>query len=75
MFNSNGIKHFFMELSTLLAVVFVNALRYECFDDDFEFELYDYDDTNKQIIKVKYTGYYVIVDNGYLRWSVTIPPY
>ena len=53
---------------------FVNSLQDGCFDDDFGFELYDYDDTNKQIIKVKYTGCYVIVDNGYLRWSVTIPP-
>ena len=45
---------------------FVNALRDGCFDDDFHFELYDYDNTNKQIIKVKYTGCYVNVDNGYL---------
>ena len=44
------------------------------FDNDFEFELYDYDESNNQIIKVKYTGFYVIVDNRYLRWSVTVPP-
>ena len=53
---------------------FVTALRDGCFDDDFEFELYDYDGTNDKIIKVKYTGCYVIVDNGYLSWSVTVPP-
>ena len=53
---------------------FVTALQDGCFDDDFEFELYDYDGTNDKIIKVKYTGCYVIVDNGYLSWSVTVPP-
>ena len=53
---------------------FVNSLKEGCFDDDFEFELYDYDQSNKKVIKVKYTGCYVIVDNGYLKWSVTVPP-
>ena len=27
-----------------------------------------------EIIEVKYKGCYVIVDNGYLNWSVTVPP-
>ena len=53
---------------------FVNLLKDGSFDNLFDFELYDYDQTNNQIIKVKYTGCYVIVDNGYLRWSVTVPP-
>ena len=27
-----------------------------------------------EIIEVKYRGCYLIVDNGYLSWSVTVPP-
>jgi hypothetical protein len=42
--------------------------------DDFEFDLYDYD-TNGNIIKVKYKGPWLIVDNGYHNWSTTIPPF
>ena len=45
-----------------------------CFDGDFTFELYDYDEETNEVIKVAYTGCYVIVDNGYLKWSVTVPP-
>lgn len=52
---------------------FVQGLKNGIYNDKFEFELYDFD-TDDQIIKVKYRGCYVIVDNGYLRWSVTVPP-
>ena len=38
-----------------------------------EFKLHDFNEDNKVIV-VKYCGCYVIVDNGYLRWSVTVPP-
>ena len=52
---------------------FVNKLKKGYFDNEFEFELYDYD-KNEQEIKVKYKGCYLIVDNGYHRWSITVPP-
>ena len=38
---------------------------------DVEFELYERD-VNGHIITVKYQGGYVIVDNGYLQWLVTV---
>ncbi len=40
--------------------------------EDLEFELLAY---NKEgdVIAVKYNG--VFVDNGYLAWSCTVPPY
>ncbi|KAL7545726.1 hypothetical protein ACHAWF_014021 [Thalassiosira exigua] len=41
---------------------------------DVEFELYERD-ASGNVISVKYTGGYVIVDNGYLTWSVTVPPF
>jgi hypothetical protein len=28
-----------------------------------------------EVITVKYKGVYVIVDNGYLNWSCTVPPF
>ena len=41
---------------------------------DVEFELYERD-VNGHIITVKYQGGYVIVDNGHLQWSLTVPPF
>ena len=43
--------------------------------NDLLFELYDYaPGTTTTIIKVKYRGAWLLVDNGYLNWGVTIPP-
>ena len=39
-----------------------------------EFELLAYD-KNGIVITVVYRGVYFIVDNGYLAWSCTIPPF
>eukprot|EP00804_Cyclotella_cryptica_P005982 CCRYP_000240-RA/>CCRYP_000240-RA protein AED:0.35 eAED:0.35 QI:0/-1/0/1/-1/1/1/0/141 len=41
---------------------------------DVEFKLLERR-SNGEIATVKYTGGYVIVDNGYLRWSATAPPF
>jgi hypothetical protein len=42
---------------------------------DFTFELYDYNSSGGEVIKVKYRGpCWVLVDNGYHRWSTSIPP-
>ena len=51
----------------------MQALRKGEHNDEFTFELYDYDDDGN-VIYVPYEGCYVIFDNGYLKWSVTIPP-
>lgn len=40
---------------------------------DVEFELFE--DRNGEIVTVKYTGVWVIVDNGYLSWATTVPPF
>jgi DDE superfamily endonuclease len=42
---------------------------------DITFDLYYFDTNQRKIAKQKYHGVYVIVDNGYLSWSCTIPPY
>lgn len=39
----------------------------------FQFELMDYDEDGN-IVKIKHNGCYVIVDNGYLSWTITVPP-
>ena len=41
---------------------------------DFTFELYDYND-HGEVVRVEYRGPWILCDNGYLRWAVTIPPY
>jgi hypothetical protein len=41
---------------------------------DVEFELKERDSTG-EVRLVAYQGAYVIVDNGYLRWPVTVPPF
>ncbi len=41
---------------------------------DNDFELLDYDLLGN-MISVKYKGVYVIVDNGYLQCSCTVPPF
>ncbi|KAL3762008.1 hypothetical protein ACHAWU_002104 [Discostella pseudostelligera] len=40
---------------------------------DISFQLFEYND-NGDTTPVKYSGGYVIVDNGYHDWSVTVPP-
>jgi hypothetical protein len=52
---------------------FLTAVRAGSILADNEFELLSY---NKEgnVISVRYNGVYVIVDNGYLSWSCTVPP-
>ena len=40
---------------------------------DFEFKLFERD-ANDKIIEVTYEGVWLMVDNGYLAWSCTVPP-
>lgn len=40
---------------------------------DLPFELYDYDNDGN-IIKKQYRGAWLLTDNGYLAWPVTMPP-
>jgi len=42
--------------------------------DDVSFELFAHDRKGR-LIKLRFSGAYVIVDNGYLDWSCTIPPF
>ena len=41
---------------------------------DHVFELYEYA-SNGNVVAVKYRGAWLLSDNGYLRWSTTIPPF
>jgi len=53
---------------------FIVGLHDGCGLDDYIFFLLERDE-NGDIRKVEYHGVWVLVDNGYLAWSVTIPPY
>ena len=50
---------------------FVHLIKEGLYDDDYTFELYDLDG-NDQVIKKKYCDCYLVVDNGFLQWSVTV---
>jgi hypothetical protein len=41
---------------------------------DANFSLYYYDSTLQMVKQQKYTGAWIIVDNGYLNRSITVPP-
>jgi hypothetical protein len=41
---------------------------------DLEFELYE-EQADGTVIKRKYRGAWLLVDNGYHHWAITIPPY
>ncbi len=53
---------------------FISGIRDGLLLQDNDFELLDYDRLGN-IISVMYKGVYVIVDNGYLQWSCTVPPF
>jgi hypothetical protein len=41
---------------------------------DLTFELFERD-RNGVVVAKKYMGPWIIVDNGYLKWSTTVPPF
>jgi hypothetical protein len=51
---------------------FKSGVHNGCLLQDNDFELLDYNPLG-HVISVKYKGVYVIVDNGYLQWSCTVP--
>ena len=53
---------------------FVSGIYSGDYLNDIEFELHEYNN-HRHVVKRKYKGGFVIVDNGYLRWSVTVPPF
>ena len=63
----------FNDKTLVLFDYFVNRLHDGKCDDLHQFTLMDFG-PNGEIIHTKYKGCYVIVDNGYLNWSVTVPP-
>ena len=52
---------------------FVQSIHNNQYGDRFQFVLRDFN-ADGEIVDVGYRGCYLIVDNGYLKWSVTVPP-
>ena len=63
----------FNDKTLVLFDTLILKLKNGNYNQMFQFELMDYDEDGN-IIKIKYNGCYVIVDNGYLSWSITVPP-
>ena len=53
---------------------FLSGIRDGLILSENEFNLVSYD-SNKNRVQTTYTGVYVIVDNGYLPWSCTVPSF
>ena len=52
---------------------FASGLKYGELLEDAEFTLFERD-SNGNIVERRYKGAWLIVDNGYLAWSCTVPP-
>ena len=59
--------------TTILYNEFIMDIKSGAILDDYEFELLERRDG--KVIAVKYRGVWVVVDNGYHNWSVTVPPF
>lgn len=53
---------------------FISGIQDGSVLEDVTFKLLGYDQEGK-VIDLQYKGVYVIVDNGYLDWSCTVPPF
>ena len=53
---------------------FVSGIHDGSILEDVEFELLERNEEG-DIVTIKYKGAWLIVDNGYLRWAVTVPPF
>ena len=63
----------FNDKTLVLFDQFVQKVHNDRFDTSHTFTLKDFD-SHGNIIEVKYSGCYLLVDNGYLTWSCTVPP-
>ena len=52
---------------------FVNDIKSGNILADNEFELFEYDED--KVVTTTYRGCWIQTDNGYLDWSITVPPY
>ena len=53
---------------------FMQALHRGTIMNDMHFELYAHNTNGGAIIKERYKGAWLLVDNGYLAWPTTVPP-
>ena len=52
---------------------FLSDVKHGRIFQDNEFELFE--ERHGKVISVKYCGVWFIVDNGYLSWAITVPPF
>ena len=63
----------FNDKTVVLYDSFVCDIKSGSILDDYEFELLE--KHGCEVVSVKYKGVWLVVDNGYHNWSVTIPPF
>ena len=69
---TNGHPGSFNDKTLVMYDEFVSGVKSGSILDDYEFELLE--KRGNKIVPIKYKGVWIIVDNGYHNWSVTVPP-
>ena len=63
----------FNDKTTVLHDEFITDIKSGAILDDYTFELLER--REGKVFKVKYRGVWLVVDNGYHSWSITVPPF
>ncbi len=71
---STGLCTFFYPLECTLINFYTFFFMKGTIHSDFTFEWLDYNHSGNVITKT-YAGSWLIVDNGYLKWPTSVPPY
>ena len=71
--STNGLPSRYNDKTVVLFDVFVKKVHEGELLSDYQFYLLQ--EINGKIRKVRYSGVWFLVDNGYLNWSITVPPF
>ena len=63
----------FNDKTLILFDTFIKDIKNGTILGDYEFELLE--TRGNDVVAVKYKGVWIVVDNGCLNWSITVPPY
>ena len=63
----------FNDKTVVLYDEFITDIKNRELLSDYEFELMEH--RGEEVVSVKYRGVWIVVDNGYNNWSITVPPF
>ena len=71
--STTGLPGSFNCKSVVIYTNFITDIKSGNILDDYEFELLECHGST--VVAVKYKGVWLVVDNGYHNWSITVPPF